>query len=161
MKSLCKWLDVLLSYAMILLVSSLVVCVCWQVLVRYLLQAPSAYTEEIARFLLIWLGLLGSAYAYRKGAHLGLDLLVNQLPHQLRRWVAGLTHGLVLLFAVLVMIAGGIQLMQLALDPGQVSASMQLNMAIIYAVLPLSGTWMSIYALAAMLGIEDSQQERG
>ncbi|HCS2988569.1 TPA: TRAP transporter small permease subunit, partial [Shigella flexneri] len=41
---------------------ALVVCVVWQVFSRYVLNQPSTLTDELARFLMIWVGLLGAAY---------------------------------------------------------------------------------------------------
>ncbi|GGD60375.1 TRAP transporter small permease [Lacimicrobium alkaliphilum] len=147
---LLVWLDKALSRLLVMLVAAIVICVCWQVLSRYVTHTPSAYTEEIARFLLIWSGILGAAYAYRTGAHLGLDLLVNQFSTLWRRRIEMLVHILVLMFSLLVMVVGGICLMALAIDPGQYSSAMEINMAWVYAVLPLSGSLMAVYALAAL-----------
>ncbi|AWL13034.1 Putative TRAP transporter small permease protein [Saliniradius amylolyticus] len=147
------WLDKGLSRLLVALTAAIVVCVCWQVLSRYVTQTPSAYSEEIARFLLIWLGILGASYAYRTGAHLGLDLLVNQLSQLWQRRVTVLVHGVVLSFALSVMVLGGIQLMALAIDPGQQSSALQLNMAWVYAVLPISGVVISVYACSALISV--------
>ncbi|WP_210401686.1 TRAP transporter small permease [Lacimicrobium sp. SS2-24] len=158
MISLLAGLDKALSRLLVMLVAAIVICVCWQVLSRYVTQTPSAYSEEIARFLLIWLGILGSAYAYRTGAHLGLDLLVNQLPKLLRRRIEMLVHILVLTFSLAVMVVGGICLMALAIDPGQYSSAMEVNMAWVYAALPISGSLMAFYALAALfIPVEEEQ----
>lgn len=151
MMSLLVWLDKTLSRLLVALVAAIVICVCWQVLSRYVTQTPSAYSEEIARFLLIWLGILGAAYAYRTGAHLGLDLLVNQFSRLMRRRIEMLVHILVLTFSLAVMVVGGICLMALAIDPGQQSSAMEINMAWVYAALPLSGGLMAVYALAALV----------
>lgn len=46
----------------IMVMSVLVICVVWQVFSRYVLNQPSTSTDELARFLMIWVGLLGAAY---------------------------------------------------------------------------------------------------
>ncbi|NIX00358.1 MAG: TRAP transporter small permease subunit, partial [Phycisphaerae bacterium] len=51
----------------------LVIDVTWQVITRFVLKNPSSWTEELATYLLIWVGLLGAAVALHRGAHLGID----------------------------------------------------------------------------------------
>jgi TRAP-type C4-dicarboxylate transport system permease small subunit len=52
----------------------MVLNVAWQVLTRFVLQNPSSYTEELARYLLIWLGLLGAGYCVGQRSHLAIDI---------------------------------------------------------------------------------------
>ena len=59
--------------------SLMVVNVLWQVATRFLLRNPSSFTEEIARYLLVWVGILGGAYAVGKRIHLAIDLLPTKL----------------------------------------------------------------------------------
>lgn len=53
---------------------ALVVCVVWQVFSRYVLNQPSTLTDELARFLMIWVGLLGAAYTVGAQRHLSLSI---------------------------------------------------------------------------------------
>jgi TRAP-type C4-dicarboxylate transport system permease small subunit len=69
-----------------------------QVVARYVLEAPLSWSEELARFLLLWLSMLSAAYAFKTGAHFALRILVMQLPEALRRAVALLVHIVVALF---------------------------------------------------------------
>jgi len=99
-------LDVLLKFLMASCMALMVGVVTWQVFSRYVLGDPAAWTEEVARMLLIWVGLLGGVYAYRLKAHLGLDLLrMNAGPAGLRRLdvIADVSCGL---FALAVLVIG-------------------------------------------------------
>ncbi|VEC97941.1 Neu5Ac permease [Klebsiella variicola] len=58
---------------------ALVFCVVWQVFSRYVLNQPSTLTDELARFLMIWVGLLGAAYTVGAQRHLAIDLLTLML----------------------------------------------------------------------------------
>ncbi|HCS2485688.1 TPA: TRAP transporter small permease, partial [Shigella flexneri] len=58
---------------------ALVVCVVWQVFSRYVLNQPSTLTDELARFLMIWVGLLGAAYTVGTQRHLSIDLFALAL----------------------------------------------------------------------------------
>lgn len=57
-----KIIDRSLEYVLMALLSVLVIDVLWQVASRYVLTAPSSMTDELAGYLLIWVGLLGAAY---------------------------------------------------------------------------------------------------
>lgn len=73
-----------------------------QVFARYVLQAPLSWSEELARFLLMWLSMLSAAYAFKTGAHFALRIVVMQLPEGLQRAVAVFVHVVVAgFFAVL------------------------------------------------------------
>ena len=49
------------------------------VLMRYILNSPLQWSEEIVTSLFVWTVFIGSAYAYRMHAHLGVDIVVNHL----------------------------------------------------------------------------------
>ena len=57
------------------------------VLMRYFLKRPLYWSEEAATGLFVWTVFIGSAYAYRKHAHLGVDILINILPEKIRKVV--------------------------------------------------------------------------
>ena len=65
MQSLLSPLDKFLRGMLVFLMTAMVFSVSWQVVSRYLFSSPSSWTEEVARFLLIWIGTLGAAYAFR------------------------------------------------------------------------------------------------
>ena len=69
-----------------------------QVVARYVLETPLSWSEELARFLLMWLSMLSAAYAFKTGAHFALRILVMQLPEAIRRAVSLLVHVVVALF---------------------------------------------------------------
>ena len=79
MKTLTMWVDKVLTTFLISLMALIVLVVTWQVVTRFLMSTPSSVTEELARFLLIWIGVLGSSYALRTRAHLGIDILSTKL----------------------------------------------------------------------------------
>ena len=71
-------IDKILEKFVVALMAILVVDVLWQVISRYVLSSPSSFTDELAGFLLIWVGLFGSAYVAGKNEHLAIDLLVQR-----------------------------------------------------------------------------------
>jgi TRAP-type C4-dicarboxylate transport system permease small subunit len=132
---------------LIILMVAMVLDVCWQVFTRYALNNPSSFTEELAGFFLIWIGLLGGAYAFQTRAHLGIDLATYRLKGKGRRVVDVLINTSVLFFAVLVMGIGGLRLVRLTLALKQISPSLAIPMGYVYIVIPLSGALIALYAL--------------
>jgi TRAP-type C4-dicarboxylate transport system permease small subunit len=144
-------LDYLIEKLLMLLILAIVLIVTWQVLSRYLLQAPSSVSEEAARFLLIWISLIGAVYCYRTKAHLGLDIITNKLAIKQQKIAAIFSHVMVFLFSALVLVIGGIRLVILAFQPIQRSPALDVPMGYIYCVLPLSGLLLCLYATIACL----------
>nr|WP_136251039.1 TRAP transporter small permease [Ningiella ruwaisensis] len=145
------WLDHLLNRLLQGILILVTVVVSWQVFSRYVLNAPSSFTEELARFLLIWLTLLGCVFAYRHNSHLGLDMVYSQSSGAMRKVMYHFIHACVALFAISVMIIGGFLLMKMTEDLGQSSPVMGIDISIIYFVVPLSGVLIFIYAIHAIL----------
>lgn len=139
-------LDEVLSRLLIALLAFLVLDVCWQVITRFVLNDPSSYTEEIARFTLIWISLLGAASAYKRGLHLGIDIVTNALSQRLSFLSQLLVHAFVIAFAVLILIYGGSKLVVMTLQLDQVSAVLGVKMGFIYLAMPISGVFFLIYA---------------
>ncbi len=134
-----------------LLIAVMVACVTWQIVSRYLLGDPSPWTEELARFLLIWIGLLGGSFAYHMKMHLGLDLVSERLQGRARILHAQGIHIVVILFAATVLVGGGLSLVQLTSELNQYSAALGVPMSLVYCSLPISGVMFIFYALIALL----------
>jgi len=145
-----------LSWLLTGLLAAIVLAVTWQIVSRYLLGDPSGWTEELARFLLVWIGLLGGALAYQRRLHLGLDLLPGYLrkrnPGGRATKLAGAAIDLsVFVFAAAVLVTGGGALVALTLELEQYSPALGLPMAVVYLCLPASGILMCVSAIAAIV----------
>lgn len=147
MPTLCNTIERILKYFLMFLMILMVVDVSWQVLTRFLLSDPSSFTEELARYLLVWIGLLGSSYAYRVHAHLGIDILVRKFHGNSKQIVTGISIVTSLLFSLVVMVKGGFNLVSLTLELDQRSAALNLPMGLVYIVIPLSGILIVLFAL--------------
>lgn len=138
-----------LSWLLVGLMGFMVLNVLWQVFTRFVLRDPSSVTEEIARYLLIWLGLLGAACGVGHRVHISIDLLRSRLSGRRRAWIELVIEGLVMAFALGVLVAGGIQLVSMTLYLGQVSAALQIRLGYVYLALPLSGILIAFYSALA------------
>ena len=118
---------------------------------RFVLRHPSSFTEELARFLLIWVGLLGASYASGKKLHLAIEVLVDRLGEKARAGAEVIIQSLVFLFAFLVMVIGGIRLVTITLALSQISAALRIKLGYVYLVIPLSGLLIMYYSLLFLI----------
>ncbi len=144
-------IDKILGSIVAFLMGIMVLNVLWQVASRYLLGSPSIFTDELANYLLIWVGLLGAAYASGKKLHLAIDLLPNKLEGKSKQHLSLVITSLVVLFVVTVMVIGGGRLVYLTLLLEQLSPSLQIPLGYIYMVIPISGLFIIYYSISNYL----------
>lgn len=140
-------INTILERALVFLMALMVINVLWQILSRYIPALPGSFTDELARYLLIWVGLLGAAYASGQHMHLALDLLPEKLKGVAKSRLFIFINVLVGSFALLVMVIGGIRLMYITLYLGQTSAALGIPLGYVYMVLPLSGFLIIYYSI--------------
>lgn len=146
----------------------LVVDVLLGVFSRKILGDQIRWTEELARFLLIWVAFLGGALAYLDDKHLGVDILVSNFDPSARRGAKIFTHAMVLGFSLLVMGIGGTMLVVERFQSGQMLPALQIQKAWIYLAVPTCGYLISIFALGNLWHMvsrkgmepEDSEEAR-
>ena len=109
------------------------------------------WTEELARFLLVWLAVLGGVLAYAGSHHLGVDVLVSRLRPLDRRISLLVSHLAVLGFAVSVLVIGGMNLFLDRWQFGQTMPAMGIPKAWLYLVIPLGGIQIALLAMAKMM----------
>ncbi|MEX0609216.1 MAG: TRAP transporter small permease [Balneolaceae bacterium] len=136
-----------LEYFLVTLMAVMLISVCWQVITRYFLEASSSFTDELARYVLIWIGMLGAAYASGKNLHLAIDLFPSKLKGKSHDHLNIFINLLIIVFAVTTMILGGLWLVYITYSLGQVSAAMQIPLAYVYSILPISGLLIVIYKI--------------
>ena len=146
MKRLTEIITRILSVILIFLMSVMVLDVTWQVFTRFILRDPSGFTEELAGFLLIWIGLLGASYAYFTRAHLGIDVLTSRLSGARSKIAEIFIAGIVCLFALFVLVIGGWLLVKLTLTLNQISPVMGIPIGYVYLVLPFTGILFMYYS---------------
>ncbi len=144
-QSLRKPVDKVLEFFLILLMTVMVVNVLWQVFSRYVLQSPSSFTDELARYLLIWVGLLGAAYVAGKKEHLAIDVFQTRLAPATRIFLLLFIDSLIFCFALFVMVIGGLRLVMISFHLAQISAALQIKIGYVYLVTPVSGALIMFY----------------
>ncbi|MCG7626751.1 TRAP transporter small permease [Epibacterium sp. MM17-32] len=143
-----RWaVDLLLKTVLTAIFVVLVACVSWQVISRYILGVPSTVTDELARFLFMWLALIGGAYTMGLRRHLAIDLLTQKLSGRARSVAEGFSLCAIAGFAALVMIKGGGQLVLKTFASGQVTPALQIPMGYVYGAIPFAGAIIFFYCV--------------
>lgn len=120
-----------------------------QVFSRHVLPIALTWLEDLAKGLLVWLSLLGSALAYAERQHLGIDLLLHPMHPQPQDLLHRIGHALIGLFALLVLVLGGSTLAWQSIATGQTIPGTPLNRAAVYAAVPVCGLLIAWFALVA------------
>ena len=129
-EKVCKIMEATLVF----IFGVLVLDVLLQVFSRYILNTSFTFTEELARFSLIWLSILGAAYLNGKREHLSMDFLYQKFNAKNQKKVLYFIEICVFLFALVVMVIGGFNLVYTTLHLGQLSGTLRIPLGYIYAI---------------------------
>lgn len=151
LKSVKRFLDVGLEGITALVMGILVIDVVWQVITRFLLKSPSNWTEELATYLMIWVGLLGAAVALRRRAHLGIDYFTQKLDKRKQLFSEVFVLLSVIGFSVSVLLIGGIQLVTLTFQLGQTAPATGISLGYVYLSVPISGFFLTMYGIEFLI----------
>lgn len=144
-------LDRVLTWACVALFAALVLDVAWQVFARQVLDQPSGWSEELAKYLFIWLGLFGAALVFGERGHIAVEVAVRKLPIPAQTVFAVIVQLAILTFTVLVLIWGGVSVVELAWD--QNLTGLPANVGPLYLALPISGVLIAFYTIHHLVRI--------
>ena len=142
-------LDAVIAPVVFTAMAALIGVITLQIVSRVFFTAVG-WTEEVARFLLVWITFLAATLAFRRGRHIAVTFVVDALPGLPRR-LARIAALLVSLGFLLGLATIGWEYMQV--QSFQKSASLRLSMTWVYAVIPLSAAIMAWYALVDIAGL--------
>lgn len=141
-----------LEKTLVFLMWVMVIAVVWQVFTRFVINNPSTFTDELSRYLMQWVGILGGAYVYALKRHLAIEVLITKLSARKQCLLTILISIIVLIFSFTVLVYGGMNVVETTLKFNQVSPSLiifgsNLPMGYIYLSAPISGIIISICAV--------------
>lgn len=143
--------DKILANCLIAIMSVMVINVLWQVFTRYVLADPSSFTDELARYLMIWIGILGAAYVSGKGMHVAIDVLPQKFSEATQKKISLFVSVLIIVFVFFALIIGGFRLVYITYILDQHSPSLQIPLGIVYMVLPIAGALIIYYKTSDIL----------
>ena len=152
-----RWLDNTLRAICVALFGLLVALVAWQVFTRLVLNQPSAWTEEAAKFTFVWVMLIGIAIAVGEKADVVMDFLVEKLPKSLQRIADIIAYLATLAFVVYAMVIGGAELAALAWE--QENPLLPITQGQLYLAMPVAGVLLTIYLIIHLANAMSSRYE--
>jgi TRAP-type C4-dicarboxylate transport system permease small subunit len=141
---LIRRLTQLVEWTLIALSALIFVVVFLQVLFRYLLRQPLFWSEELPRYLLIWMSFLAAALAQKHDAHINITLCLAPFSTRARQVLKILTDAVILVFFWVLIYSGSLVT---SITAHHRSTALQLPMGLVYAALPVGAILMSVYLL--------------
>ena len=152
-------IDIILEKFVAGIMAILVVDVLWQVISRYILSSPSSFTDELAGFLLIWVGLFGAAYVAGKKEHLAIDLILRSSGPARKRILEIFISLCIILFSFTVLVIGGTWLVYTRFALEVKSAALQIPLGYVYIVLPISGLLIVYFTIDNLVNFLKTENE--
>ena len=149
-----------LEFLAIVAAAALVLDVVWGVVTRAMPGGQAKWTEELARFLLIWVSMLGGALAFRRREHLGIDFLVTSMHSDVGSGLRAFKQGIVCLTATAVFLYGGVRIVADALISQQTTPALGWKMGYVYAAVPLAGIFILLFSLEEMFSPQTTTTDR-
>ena len=117
----------------------------YQIVSRYLFNKPSTISEELLTYSFTWLALLAAALVFGKKEHMRMSFIADKFKGNKALVMGIITELLIMFFAALVLVYGGISITKLTTT--QITASLGFNMSYIYMILPICGVIIVIYSI--------------
>lgn len=137
-----------IRYLVASMIVTMTVVIFYQVTQRYLFGQPTIWSEELARYLFVWLVMLASAIAIRKNRHIRIDFFIRKLKPKARLFIELLCYTLILVFLVF-LLKEGWAIMQQTFN--QRSPGLKIVMAYPYLSIPLGTSLMILFTLEIMI----------
>jgi len=132
-------------------------CVLFEVVARDILQFPTAWAEELSRFLFVWTVFLGSAAAWHRGVHIVIDVLPRRLRGWPKKLLMSFIHGSSAVFLICLWI-GAVQIMK-AQYPSKTTA-LEISIAWFYLGLFMGTTGMIIFHFQRIIRYFTGKEEK-
>ena len=147
-EKLSQMLNRVVEVLLFVMGASMSIMVAAQVFSRYVLNHSIFWSEELSRFLLVWLTFLGAGVAYRLGAHASIDIVYQHLPAWGRKTATIATHLCTLFFAGVMVVYGYKFAYFVRL---QISPALFMPKWIPHSVIAIGGGIIAIHALAFLI----------
>ena len=156
MRKVRKTMMKVLGYLIIFLFMMMTAVGSYQIITRYFFNRPSTVSEELLTYSFTWMALLISAYVFGKRDHMRMEFFAQRFTGKAKLALEVTTEALVLAFAAIVMVYGGVEITRLTMT--QVTASLQIPMGYVYFVLPLSGLMIVFFSFVNILDLIQGQK---
>ncbi|WP_213974247.1 TRAP transporter small permease [Tepidanaerobacter acetatoxydans] len=141
------------EFFVVILLLIMTVVVFWQVVCRFVLKASLPWSEELSRYILVWVTFLGASIGVKRGAHIGVEAFLMLLPKQARKFVNYLISAVCVIFCFIVF-KESLSIIKMQIANAQVSPAMQIPMWWAYLAIPVGMVLMSIRFIQVSLKLK-------
>lgn len=157
METLRKYVDKVIEFICITFVAIMTILVTWQVITRYFFKSPSAVTEQLSKYMFVWLVLLGTAYVFGKREHMSMVFVKEKFTGRAAVSVDIIVELIVIVFALGILVIGGYKNTLLTMT--QSDSALPITIGMIYVMLPISGLLTMFYGICNILNIVKGASE--
>ena len=144
-KAIKRWMNRILAFSSAAMLAAMTVIAFYQVVTRYVFNSPSSWSEELLTYTFSWTSMLAATLVFGERDHMKLSFFSDKVKGRNGVILAIATEAVICVFSVLVLIFGGIAIVNLTMT--QVTASLGIPMGIVYCIMPVSGVLISIYCI--------------
>ena len=153
-KRLQKITDTILSFAAFILIAGVVLVILLQVFYRFVLKLPLSWSEELSRFLFVWMVYIGTYIALRRGIVLSITMFIDKLPKQIKKWEK-IFSNLLMCFYLIIVLVQGINISIINLK--QPSPVLRMPMGYVYFAIPAGAFLMLLNYVLNIFTCDDKE----
>ncbi len=147
LKTIGADIDKAVGYICIFFAATMTLSTLAGIFLRYLMSEPLNWTEEYARYAMIWMGLLAISMGVKRKSHLGVNFFYDLFPKKLQTFLSFLINFLIIFFFVIMVIFG----YRMAIDGYyQISPALKMRMFYVLIVVPITSL-ISIYHICVQV----------
>ena len=155
MKALRNLLNTILNLVAGLSLTAMVILTTYQVITRYVFNAPSTWAEELVGYLFAWSTMFGAAIVSGERGHMNIPILVDKFNPPMCKALHIFAEVIALLFSASILVLGGFQVSSLAM--GQMTSSLGVAIGTFYWVMPVCGIVMVVHSALNIIGIANGE----
>jgi len=141
---LCDRVETVLKIVGTILFCIMIVAVSYEIVMRYVFNAPTFWSEALARYSMIWIVTLGLAVGIRQCQNIHVDFVARQVPPALKTIFAWMRFLAVLGFAGVLLVYGT---QHSIANLGQTVTGLEVSAFYVYLCVPISGAAMILFIL--------------
>ncbi|MGG1662412.1 TRAP transporter small permease [Brevibacillus sp. NRS-1366] len=136
------------GWCLAVIIGVMSILIFWQVVARYVMGSSLAWSEELSRFLMIFMIMVGAAVALGKGSLLAVEIVPELMRDRAKKWLKIATHLISFVFYYILIVFGWKLAQNFA---GQIAPGTGLSMFWVYISLPIGGGLMLLNSLSSII----------
>ncbi|GAA4726047.1 TRAP transporter small permease [Brevibacillus fulvus] len=150
LKKVVQYANRVLNFCIALCLSFMALLVFGNVVLRYAFNSGITWSEEMSRFLFVWLVFLGAIAALKDKMHLGMDLVTNLLPPRLKK-VVYVIQNLLVLYVLWLIMTGSLKMSILNME--SLAPATKLPMGFVYGIGVVTSVAMGLIVIANVIAV--------